>query len=208
VNHLPLVTFAFSYCAAALAGPIPTFDSDPAADVWLRASSPFYLKMAEDVDRRGGYTFSRSDRFPKAAAVFRSGKRTIELNDRLKGPERVSVIVQELTNHYQEKKLWEVDRDVDEGRITDAIEYAIMRELIEYDGLKLHRQVLVELERTVGSIPKEMFYWLSGATTLSDYEVSPAYDAIKLHRSPGKHHDYYRREFSVRTKTREKRKTE
>jgi hypothetical protein len=207
VNHLLLVTFAFSSCAAALADPIPTFDSDPAADKWLRATSQFYRKMAEDVDRRGGYTFSRTESFT-AASSFRDWKRTIELNDRLKGPERVSVIIQELTNLYQERKLWEVDRDADEGRITDAIEYAIMRELIEYDGLRLHKQVLIELEKNVGAIPKEMFRRISGAEKLSDHEIPPAYDAIKLQRRPGGHHEYYRQRFLERTKAREKRKSQ
>ena len=102
----------------------------------------------------------------------------------------------------------EVDRNADEGRITDVMEYVIMRELVEYDGLTLHKRVLEELERAIGVLPREMFDRLTSAKTLSDYEISPAYDAVKFQMRPAGLHDHYRKAFEELSKKRKAGKAE
>ena len=69
----------------------------------------------------------------------------------------------------------------------------MLRESVEYDGLRLHREVLAELERTVGELPPEMIRWVScTATNLSSYALPYAYDYFKAQAKGGHTEHYYR----------------
>ena len=176
-------------------GAIPAFPSDAAADQWLRAQSPAYLRMAEFVDRSWGYEFGRCTNSPGGLAYLQDGRGHIDLNDALKGPHRVSVIIFELTNLYQSGRHEEITTPVRRGEQTDATRFALLREAVEYDGLRLHREVLVELERAVGPLPSEMITWASSsATNLAGYALPYAYDYFKA-QAAGGHTDHYLRLF-------------
>ena len=129
------------------------FATDEAADEWLRKNSAYYARMAADVDTRGGYKF-RTANHPKGMVLYENGQRYIEMNERLVGPERVSVLIFELTNAYQDARHQEVDARARDGRITDAIHFGLLHELVEYDGLRHHRWVLADLDKVVGGIPR------------------------------------------------------
>jgi hypothetical protein len=185
--------------AALPAGVVPDFPSDAAADQWLRAHSPSYLRMAEFVDRTWGYEIGRDTNAAGGLAYVKEGRGHIDLSDALKGPHRVSVIVFELTNLYQQNRHEEITAPVRQGQLQDATKFAMLREAVEYDGLRLHRAVLEELERQLGELPSEMITWVSStATNLAGYALPYAYDYFKA-QAAGGHTDHYRRLFEKHT---------
>lgn len=183
-------------CAAG-GGELPQFDSDQAADRWLRAHSPSYLRMAEGVDGRGGYEIYATADYPGGVAYTRDGRGYIGLNDSLKGAHRVSVLVFEMTNLHQEDRHQEVAQRVRAGRLHDAVEFSLLREMIEYDGLHLHWLVLRELRQHLETVPPEMITWVSStAKTFAEYQPPFAYDYIKAQMAGG-HTEHFIRLFQV-----------
>jgi hypothetical protein len=178
----------------ARAGELPNFANDEEADAWLRKQSPYYAMMATDVDRRGGYKF-RTANHPKGMVLHENGQRYIEMNAALVGPERVSILVFELTNAFQEAQHQEVDQRARDGRIADAIHFGLLHELVEYDGLRHHRYVLAELDKVLGGIPREMLTWINPAlTTLASYELPYAFVYVEAQAQSG-HTTHYHRWF-------------
>jgi hypothetical protein len=142
--------------------------------------------MAEVVDRRGGYTFGPNTESPGGRAYFKDGRGYIELNDALKGPHRVSVLIFELTNLYQEPRHQEVANRVRRGELNNPAAFGLLRETIEYDGLRLHRDVLVELKPVLGTVPPEMITWASStAKSFAEYQLPFAYDYLKAQEASG-----------------------
>lgn len=178
-------------CAAGL----PDFESDQQADRWLREHSSSYQSMAEVVDRRGGCTFCRTAETPGGLAYFKDGRGYIELNDALKGPHRVSVLIFEVTNLYQERRHQEVADRVRRGELNNPAAFGLLRESIEYDGLRLHRNVLVDLQPVLGTVPPEMITWASStAKSFAAYQLPFAYDYLKAQEASG-HTAHYLRLF-------------
>lgn len=196
--RLPCPSISFLALAIALLtqsirAEVPDFDADINADRWLRASSPFYRTMAEAVDRDGGYVIRRGAEHPKGVVTYENGRRFIELNDTLKGPERVSILIFELTNAWQQSKHTEIDEAARNGQIVSAREFGIRHELVELDGLRLHRRVLAELEPIAGEIPRSMFTWINPElTTLAGYEIPFAHDFIKAQEGGGHTAHYWK----------------
>jgi hypothetical protein len=172
---------------------LPGFESDRQADRWLREQSPWYRSMAEAVDRSGGYTFGRTTEMPGGLAYFKDGRGFIELNDSLKGAQRVSVLIFELTNLYQERRHQEVADRVRHGELNNAAVFGLLRESIEYDGLRLHLDVLSELHPVLGAVPPEMIAWVSStARSFAEYRLPFAYDYLKAQETSGHTAHYIR----------------
>ena len=174
---------------------LPEFKTDQEADGWLRAHSPKYRNMAEAVDRSGGYTIGRTADMPGGVAYFQDGRGHLEMNDALTGAHRVSVLIFELTNLYQEPRHREATDRVRRGELNDAAVFALWRESIEYDGLRLHRDVLLELQPALGTVPPEMITWASStAASFAEYQLPFAYDYLKAQQASG-HTAHYLRLF-------------
>jgi hypothetical protein len=173
------------FCAQSIhAGDLPKFETDQAADTWLREHSPLYRSMVGSLEMHGGYGFASSKEIPRALTVPENGRVTIKLNEAIHGPERVSLAIFELTNAYQLDKFRDLELEVQTGVVKDASEYAILRALIEMDGLRIHRRILGELDKTLGGVPKEMFQWIRpDALTLESYELPPAFDYIRAQQN-------------------------
>ena len=183
----------------AHAASVPSFASDSDADRWLRDHSPAYREMAVAVDQRWGCTFGVTTNAPGGLAYLRDGRGHIDLNDRLQGARRVSIIAFEMTNLFQQDRHEEITSRVRRGELRDATEFALLRETVEYDGLRLHRRVLEDLERDTGPLPPEMITWASStATNLAGYALPYAYDYLKAQQAGG-HTDHYRRLFERHT---------
>jgi len=191
ILSLLLLLGSTAVCSAEL----PDFKSDREADQWVRKHSTYYRRLAEAVDRRGGYAFAVTKAYPGGLAYFKEGRGYIELNDNLKGAHRVSVLIFELTNLYQEGRHQEVANRVRRGELNDPAVFGLWREMIEYDGLRLHRDILVELESALGNLPAEMITWVSStAKRFTDYRLPFAYDYLKAQAASG-HTDHYHRLF-------------
>ncbi len=188
---LPLLLWS----AAAGAGELPQFESDQAADRWLREHSAAYATMAEGVDRRGGYEIFATTDYPGGVAYTKDRRGYIGLNDVLNGGRRVSILIFEMTNLHQEDRHQEVAQRVRTGRLNCAVEFSLLREMIEYDGLRLHWGVLRELQRHLDEVPPEMITWISStARSFSEYQPPFAYDYIKAQMASG-HTDHFMRLF-------------
>jgi hypothetical protein len=176
------------------AGEPPTFTTDAQADGWLRENSPFYAIMASDIDKRGGYSF-RSWSEARGTVIEEEGKRFIQLNPSLAGAERVSILIFEMTNAYQHEHHQEIDTRARTGAIDNPIEFGLMHELIEYDGLRYHRKVLVDLDHVLKGIPRPMLTWIDpGLTGLETYELPRAFAFVEAQAKSG-HTEHYRRWF-------------
>jgi len=183
--------------AIGRAAELPLFASDKEADFWLRSKSPFYDSMAKEVDGRGGYTFQSWDQ-PRGNVVQTNGIRYIQLNHDLKGAERLSILIFEITNAFQDVKHIEIDRRATTGEIDSAEIFALRHELIEYDGLRYHRKVLSELEKSIDPIPREMLTWINpDLTTLDSYILPLAHDYLEC-QDKGGHTDHYRKHFPIK----------
>lgn len=179
------------------AGTLPDFASDVAADRWVRKESPAYRRMAEFVQQRWGYEFATVTNVTGGLAYVKDGKGHIELGGGLAGARRVSVMIYELTNLYQQDRHEEITGKVRRGELTDVTKFAMLREAVEYDGLRLHREVLAELEGRIGELPGGMITWVSStATNLNGYVLPYAYDYFKAQEAGG-HTDHYRRLFEM-----------
>jgi len=185
------------YGMTAFAGGLPAFQDDLAADRWLRETSPFFRMMAVAVDGRGGYQI-RSAVLPFKGNVMMEGShRFIELNKNVTGDERVSILIFEMTNAYQAPKHEAIDADAFSGRIKNAREFGFWHEMVELDGLRLHRKVLVELDRAVGGISPAMLHWINPKlNSLQDYEVPLTYEYMQSMDTSG-HMQHYRDWFAV-----------
>lgn len=190
--------------AALLLGPtvavtaeLPHFADDQQADRWLREHSGFYRRMAEGVDARGGYEIRRTTEYPGGVAYTSGGRGYIELNDVLQGPHRVSVLIFEMTNLHQEDRHQAVAQRVRVGELAEPIEFAMLREMIEYDGLHMHHEVLKELRPHVDRLPAEMMSWIcEGADDIATYRPPWAYDYLRAQRTSG-HTAHYLRLFET-----------
>jgi hypothetical protein len=172
---------------------LPDFASDAEADRWLRERVPAYRRLAAAVDRRGGYSIDRGTASPGGLAFFRDGRGHIELNDALKGARRVSVMIFELTNLFQEPRHQEVADRVRQGKLDSPHVFGLWREMIEYDGLRLHRDVLADLKRVLGAVPPEMVTWVSStARTYDEYLLPYAYDYLRAQEAGGHTAHYHR----------------
>ena len=153
--------------------------------------------MARQVDGRGGYTFRSWDQ-PRGTVVQADGTRYIQLNPALKGGERLSILVFEITNAFQDAKHIEIDQRARTGVIQNAEVFALRHELIEYDGLRYHREVLSELEKALGGIPREMLTWINPQlTTLASYSLPLAHNYLE-NQDKGGHTDHYRKHFPIK----------
>ncbi|MFM2221064.1 MAG: hypothetical protein RLZZ553_812 [Verrucomicrobiota bacterium] len=187
---------------------LPEFGDDKAADAYFREKSATFRKMAESVDRLGGYDIVTAESVSEPTgqvpvltgmAHTQEGRRKIELNPKLIGPERWSILIFELTNHAQEEHHQAINREAREGKLSGPDEYGILRQLVEFDGLRIHRQVLEEVEAAAGPLPSgffssRLFPWAGNAKKLSEYHLPSAYQLIHNQDQSG-HRAYYKRHY-------------
>ena len=70
-------------------------------------------------------------------------------------------------------------------------------ELVEYDGLRLHREVLEELEQSLGKLPPAFFFFADEKPgSVAEYRLPLVTDFIGQMESSG-HSAFYRRWFHV-----------
>ena len=179
----------------ARAAEFPAFESDAAADTWLRANSEYYRTMATAVDHRTGYSFRTAKNLSGGVVTWEKDKPVIVLSSALTGAHRVSVLIFELTNCFQAPQHQEVDRSARTGKIKTAREFGVLHEIVELDGLRHHRRVLEELDAAMHGIPVDMFRWVSSNsedfTKLDDYQLPYAFDYVKAQEASGHTQQYY-----------------
>lgn len=186
----------FGLGAASVFAELPAFDSDAAADRWLRETSPHYHDMAAILDQAGGYDIVSTTVYPRSMMVMTEGHRpSLQLNDASQGPTRLTLMIFEFCNASQAAKFQEIATEVQAGHIKDASEYAILHMLIEMESLHRHRQILADLDAATQDLPAAMFQcFRPEVTRFSSYELPTAYDYIRS-RQGSDYRRYYEQWF-------------
>jgi hypothetical protein len=192
----------FMVAVRAAAGELPAFESDAAADRWLRAHSPSYRRMATQIDNRGGYSFQGTDHLSMGMVGWKDGKPVIELANTLTGAKRVSILIFTLADIYESPQHKEIDDDAAEGRIASEREFTVLHVLVQLDGLRHHRDVLEDIDRQVEGVPAEMLRWINPRLNkLSDYLLPMAYQFVKAQEA-GANARYYHEWFYKQARAR------
>ncbi len=192
---LPLALLLCSRTVAAEPAVDVDFDGckdNAAIDSFLRKASPLYGAMARIVELDQAYQFK--DKTDLEAGKWNAAERTIEIHSRLKGAKRASVIAFEMTNAFQQRLHTEVDLAAAGGTITTESEFALRHELIEYDGLRLHREMLKEIEAALGKLPPEFFFFSNPKpASVAEYKLPLVVDYVKQMKGTGHTAFYYQR---------------
>ncbi len=208
-TNLLILPLALFLCSPVLAaepadGPAADIDFDGckdnvAVDAFLRKASPLYAAMARIVELDGAYKFK--DKTDLEAGKWNAVERTIETHTRLKGAKRVSVVAFEMTNAFQQRLHTEVDMAAAGGSIITESEFALRHELVEYDGLRLHREMLKEIESALGKLPPGFFYFSNPKPkSVAEYQLPLVTDYVKQMKASG-HTAYYYQWFHKQKQT-------
>lgn len=188
--------------ARAESWPLPVGQSDVEVDRWLRRASPTYARMVAEIRARPEVLDLRlveSAEVPEAAARSHEGYLEVQLNPQLRGARRVSLIAFEVANAYRSREHQAIDRAVDAGLITTAAEFGLGHELYEYEALRLHREVLIELEERAGALPAEMFMTSPAPASARASELPDLLHYLETQRDSG-HTAHYERWFERRAR--------
>jgi len=190
---------------AASAIDFGSFETDAETDKWLTENSVTYAKIVEDIKTRNdvrGYRFAAREDIPRGMMAWVDGYLEIQLKTELSGPSRVTTLIFEMANASRSRDHWQIDLAVDEGLIRTAEEFGLAHEMIEYEALRLHRQVLIEIESRAGSLPVEFFYYVTPAPrSTKDYQLPDLCQYLKTQKESG-HTDHYYKHFDRRKSAR------
>jgi hypothetical protein len=181
------------------------FPSDAACDEWLAKTSATYASLVADIRSRPdirGYRFVTTNAVKRGMAAWNDGYLEVQLNPSLKGPDRITTLIFEIANVARFREHQQIDLAVDQGLITTSDEFGLANELIEYEALRLHRQVLIEIEAAAGALPKAFFYfYVPTPPSARESQLPGLYPYLKTQRETGHtaHYDVY---FRLRKKAR------
>lgn len=194
-----VTALVLQYVAAAA---VPDFKTDQAADAWLRQASATYARVVREIAARKnvrGHRFVTRKDVPVGMATRVGDMMEIQLNPRLTGPRRVSTLMFEMANASRFDAHEAIDLAVDRGLITTPEEFGLAHEIYEYEALRIHRRMLIEIAATHGPLPKAFFYLVTPAPrSAADYRLPNLYTYLKTQKDSG-HTAHYHKHFRLRT---------
>jgi len=168
--------------------------TDSETDRWLRDNSATYAKLVEDIDSNKdfrGYRFAAKEDVRRGMVAWSDGCLEIQLNPKLSGADRVTTLIFEIANAARFRDHQQIDLAADEGLIRTPEEFGLAQEMVEYEALRVHRQVLVELDARAGPLPAEFFYFVSPLpSSMKDYQLPDLYAYLRSQKESG-HTDHY-----------------
>ena len=172
------------------------FKTDTEVDKWLCKASATYAMMVKDIESRKklrGYRFASSEDIACGNMAWVDGFLEIQLHPKLSGPLRVSVLIFEMANAFRNPEHQEIDRAVDEGYIQTPEEFGLAHEMLEYEAMRFHRAVLLEIAPRTGTLPAG-FFFLVIPTPLSaaEYRLPRLCTYLKTQKESGHTAHYYR----------------
>jgi len=175
---------------------LPSFKTDTEADSWLRKTSATYAALARSIESNKdyrGYRFATRDDTRRGMVARVDGYLEIQLNPGLSGPDRLTTLIFEMANASRFPDHQQVDLAVDRGLITTPEQFGLANEMIEYEALKQHRQVLIEIASRVGELPAGFYYFVTPAPrSIEDYRLPGLYQYLKAQKESGHTAHYYR----------------
>lgn len=190
------------FCPAAAAVDFNAFKTDEETHKWLRKASATYAAMVKDVESRPnirGFRFVTKKDIPGGIAVRVGRVMEIQLSVKLTGPRRISTLAFEMANSFRFPEHEAIDLAVDKGLIRTAEEFGLAHEIYEYEALRLHRKVLLEIASSHGPLPKDFYYLVTPPPrSAAHYRLPTLYQYLKTQKESG-HTAHYYRHFRRRT---------
>ena len=178
-----------------------SFKTDSETDKWLRDNSVSYAKLVEDIKNTKdvrGYRFAVKENVRRGMVEWVDGYLEIQLNAELSGADRATTLIFEIANASRNHDHQQIDLATDEGLIQTPEEFGLAHEMIEYEALRLHRQILIEIESRGGPLPTEFFYFVTPAPrSIKDYQLPDLFQYLKTQKESG-HTDHYYKFFHLR----------
>ena len=178
-----------------------SFKTDAETDQWLTDNSPAYAKIAGEIKARKdirGYRFTSKEDDRRGMVLCSGDYIEIQLNPSLVGADRTTTLIFEMCNGSRHRDHQQIDLAADEGLIRTPEEFGLAHEMIEYEALRIHRQILLELESRAGPLPTEFFYYVTPAPrSTKDYQLPDLYQYLKAQKETG-HTDHYYKLFDLR----------
>lgn len=193
IAHLAVSTaFPFDY---------GSFKTDAETDKWLYDHSATYAKLVVDIKHKKGvrgYRFAVKEDVRRGMVVWVDGYLEIQLNTGLSGAGRVTTLIFEMANASRHRDHQQIDLAADRGLIQTPEEFGLAHEMLEYEALRLHRQVLLDLDTRAGPLPTGFFYFVTPAPrSTKDYQLPDLLPYLKTQRESG-HTDHYYKHFRLR----------
>ena len=187
--------------SAASAFDYGSFKTDAETDRWLRDNSATYRRIVDDIKSRTdvrGYRFAVKEDVRRGMVVRLDDYLEIQMNPTLSGASRVTILIFEMANASRHRDHEQIDLAADDGLIRTPEEFALTHEMIEYEALRLHRQILIEIDSRAGPLPTEFFCFVSPAPRFAkDYRLPDLSQYLKAQRESG-HTDHYYKLFHLR----------
>lgn len=207
-SHALIAFLALAACAYADVD-WKSFKTDAEADRWLQKNSATYAAIVKGIkarkDIRGYRIVSKAD-IKRGMAAWVGGTLEIQLNPKLTGADRANVLIFEMVNAGRQADHAEVDAAADRGLIKTAGEFGLAHEMLEFEALRTHRQILVEIEPRAGPLPKAFFYFVTpAARSLKEYRLPLLSAYLKAQKDSG-HTEHYYKHYRLRKAGRRARK--
>lgn len=173
-----------------------SFETDADADKWLGAHSATYAKTAGEIKARKdlhGYRIVANKDVLRGMVLWSEGYIEIQLNPALTGAGRISTLIFEIANGSRHRDHQQIDYAADEGLIRTREEFGLAHEMIEYEALRIHREILIELDARAGPLPTEFFCFVTPAPrSIRDYHLPHLAQYLKAQKESGHTNHYYK----------------
>jgi hypothetical protein len=174
----------------------PSFKTDAETDQWLRENSATYASITAGINARKdirGYRFASKENVRRGMVLWSDGCLEIQLNTELSGVNRVTTLIFEVANGSRHRDHQQIDLAVDLGVIRTPEEFGLAHEMIEYEALRIHRQILLEIETSAGPLPTEFFYYVTPKPrSTKDYQLPALSQYLKAQKESGHTSHYYK----------------
>lgn len=176
-----------------------SFKSDASADEWLKKNSKTYSMMTSKINQReglNGYRIVTTDKIQMGMVVHMSDNvLEVQLHPNLKGALRMTTLIFEMANAYLNDEHRQIDRMLLEGVISSKEEFGVAHEIYEYEALRIHRQVLVEISKVVDDMSQDFYYFVTPpAKSIEEYQIPKLYDYMLSQKESG-HTAHYHAEY-------------
>lgn len=191
---------ALALATALFAADFNAFQSDAEVDEWLIANSPTYAQIAGQIKARKdikGYRFTSNRDIRRGMVLYSDGYIEVQLNPSLVGADRITTMIFEMANGSRHRDHQQIDLATRMGIIRSAEEFGLAHEMVEFEALRQHRQVLLELESKTGVLAKEFFCFVTPPPrSAKDYRLPDLSIYLKAQKDSG-HTDHYYKLFPL-----------
>jgi hypothetical protein len=97
-----------------------------------------------------------------------------------------------MANAYYNPEHQKIDQLVISGYINSAEQFGLAHEIYEYEAIRLHRKVLVDLAEECSSLPQEFYYLVTPAPiNINSYRIPDLDTYLQTQKSSGHTAHYY-----------------